>query len=149
MSDLVGQANWDKFRALQRDAHDTFAQKSMFWYRSISSLDRFGEDNVNDAPPVELKVLCNYNYMRSWPITIGTDAGKLDRSSIQILINKDYLRELGYLNADGYFDFERNEDTFKIDGIIYRDAGDTAVSQAKDDDLWFAIILRREETSTI
>ena len=146
--DLVGQANWDAFRNLMRDAHDTFAQKDIIWNRLVTQQDRWGEDTGTLMVPIALKCLCNYNYMRTWPITQGTDAGKLDRSSVQILLNKDYLRDLGYLNEDGYFDFGRNEDTFILDGITYRDFGDTAISQAHDDDLWFAIILKREEEST-
>jgi hypothetical protein len=146
---LITDEQWGNFRKTMKDAHDTFHQKPMLWKRLISDLDRYGEDyNEDNFDTVELLVLCNYNYMRSWPATMATDAGKLDRESVQVLINKDYLRELGYLNADGYFDFKANEDMFILDGKLYRDAGDTPVSQASNDDILVSIILKREETPT-
>ena len=145
---LISDEQWAMYRATMKDAHDTFHKKEIIWNRLISDLDRFGEDYPDNFVPTPLLVLCNYNYMRSWPVTMATDAGKLDRESVQILINKDYLREQGYLNANGYFDFRRNEDTFTMDGITYRDAGDTAVSQAGSDDILISIILKREETPT-
>jgi hypothetical protein len=86
--------------------------------------------------------------MRSWPITFQTETGGLDRQSVQILINKDYLRELGYINGNGFFEYDPVLDVFIIDGLKHVPFGDTPASQIQDDDVFITLILKRDESPT-
>lgn len=63
------------------------------------------------------------------------------------MISKQYLADRGYLDSNGYFDFNWAEDRFIINGIPYRPTGDTNVSQAKDEAIVFLIILKRDRDS--
>lgn len=147
--ELVSLQEWNDYKALMRDAHDTFSQRVMIWRKLNSTLDRYGEDNDdNGYIDVELKVLLNANYMRSWPITYQTETGGLDRQSIQVLINKDYLRELGYINGGNYFEYDPVLDVFMIDGLKYVPFGDTGAAQMQDDDVFITLILKRDESKT-
>lgn len=149
MSDLVGTTQWQSFKNLMRDAHDTFHQKEVVWKRQKSQMDRWGEDNIdNGYDSINLKVLINYNYRRSWPVTFRTETGDQDRESMQLLINKQYLSELGYLNGAGYFDFNPSDDYFVIDGLNHISMGDTPISQAQSTDILISIIVKREDTLT-
>lgn len=146
--ELLSGGDWAAFENLIKNAHDTFNTKIITWIRYPSQLNRYGEDPVSTPTITPLKVLINYNYMRTWPITFTTESGELDRQSLQLLINKDYLRDLGYLNADGYFDYDEANDRFGIDGMVHKAFGDTPISQSKTDDLLFSIVVKREETPT-
>lgn len=149
MADLLTAADRAAFKAAMKDAHDTFANKEITWKRLRSKLDRWGEDNNdNGYDNVTLKVLINYNYMRSWPITFQTESGGLDRQSVQVLIHKDYLRGLGFINADNYFAYNEVDDRFIIDGLVHAPFGDTPASEFSNDDIWIVLILKREETQT-
>jgi len=148
MSNLIGNTGWANFRAAMKDAHDTFHQKDIVWHRQKANMDRYGEDAANGYDTVILKAQLNYNYMRSWPVTFRTETGDLDRQSVQILLNKDYLRENGYINAAGYFVYDQSLDYFVIDGLKHVPMGDTPVSQAYEDDILFTIIVKRDDTRT-
>ena len=65
------------------------------------------------------------------------------------MISRQYLAEKGYLDSNGYFDFNWAEDRFIINGIPYRPTGDTNVSQAKDEAIVFLIILKRDRDSAL
>jgi hypothetical protein len=116
--------------------------------RSKSGLDLHGEDNPDGYDSIDLLALLNYNYLRSWPITVKTETGDLDRQSVQVLFNRQYLDELGYINADGYFQYDPAHDYFIIDGLRHIAMGDTMASQAGDTDILFTIILKRDDTPT-
>lgn len=148
MGDLVKPEDWADFKNVMRDAHDTFERKQIQWVRNKTRVNVNMEDSNNVKETVTLEVQLNYNYMRSWPITSATETGELDRQSIQLLANKQYLSELGYINTSGAFEYNPDLDRFIIDGLVYKSFGDTAVSQAHDDDILVSIILKREETKT-
>lgn len=147
--ELINQAQWDMYKSVMRDAHDTFSQKTIVWKRKQSVLDRYQESNEeNDMVDVELKVLLNYNYLRSWPVDMRTETGSLDRQSVQVLINKDYLRDAGYIGSNGYFIYNQNSDYFIIDGLKHKPSGDTPAGQMNTDDVFITIIVQRDETLT-
>ena len=146
---LLGTTGWDKFVSAMTDAHDTFHQKEITWRRLKSELNFHGEDNtVNGYTDVTLRVQLNYNLMRTWPIAFRTETGDLDRQSVQIMINKLYLNGLGYIGANGRFTYDASQDKFIIDGLVHIPVGDTAGSQAYEDDILFTIIVKRDETET-
>jgi hypothetical protein len=142
--------DWDDFKNLiSVDGQDTFCKQTIIWRRVTTKVDPFMEDNSQGLhQDITLKCLCNYNYMRSWPVTNFTESGGNDRQSTQVLFTKEYLRGLGYLNADGYFDYNPVLDKFILDGLIMEPAGDSSVSQAGDDPLLQEVILVRQPTTT-
>jgi hypothetical protein len=149
MASKIPQAIWKRYRKIIRDAHDTFSQDVVIWKRAVEVVLLYNEDNnISNYDNVELKVLIGYNYFRTWPITRKTGAGEIDEQNMIIIINKDYLNELGYINAQGMFNFKPDKDLFLHRGILYKPEGDTPISQAYDDPLHVLIILRREETET-
>lgn len=147
--ELIGKEAWEDFRSVMSDAHSTFNQKEVVWIQFKSILNKYGEDIEGNAYTyLTLEVLCNYNYMRTWPITFNTDTGANDRQSIQLFINKDYLRTKGLLDPFGRFKYNKDTDQVILDGQTYTVDGDTPASQAHDDDIFFTVILKVEETST-
>lgn len=148
---LITAEDFTEFNEVINDALESFSTKTLLWYRKISNLSDFMEDTGDlgnmQAPPIAIPVLCNYNYMRSWPITRNTDAGEVDKQSVQILISKKWLNSNGYLTNEGYFNYSPSLDRFRIDGLVHKSQGDTLVSQSNTD-LIFSMILTREETTT-
>lgn len=135
--------------ALMKDSFRQFSesieQETITWFRSDGGdYDRFGEDPPKPTPEVALLGLIQYNYFRSWPITKETNTGELDQQNIMVYLNKEILEEGNFLNADGYFQFDRGYDRFEIRGISYKAVGDTEASQNKDGVLFQTLIMRRE-----
>jgi len=149
MADLIGAAVWAQYKAIINDGQDTFNQMDITWLRSVGGLDRNGEDNLTEGfTNITLKGLIDFNYFRKWSVMMTTESGALDRQTEVLLLNMEYLRGLGYLNANNYFDYDKNADRFIGNGIKYKAVGDTHISQAQDEPLLFMVILEREETPT-
>lgn len=148
--DLIGARDWADYKSLiGQDAFDTFGQKIIIWRKQTSNIDRYGEDNIAGSHvDIPLTCLVNYNYMRSWPITTLTESGETNQQSIQVLFSKKYLLSLGYLNADGIFDYQPDYDRFILDGLIRKPVGDSSVSQSHDEDTMFEVIMAEQRTPT-
>lgn len=146
--------DWQDLKSLvdlETGSEGTFSNKTLIWKRKLSVLTEFREEQDSRADydvDVELPVIFNYNYLRSWPVTNQTSTGQLDRQSIQVLINKQFLKDNNFLNSDGYFNFKSDYDRFVTDGIWYRAMGDTPASQVANTDLFITIIIQREEKFT-
>lgn len=146
---MAKTVNWDKYKRAVNQFADQADQAELLWERSLGSIDRYMEDHSTERfEKITLEVLVQYNYFRSWPITKNTETGSLDNESILVYLNKDRLNTLGYLNAEGYFDFDPDADRFTIEGKRYKAQGDTSVSQAGDIPLHTIIILQREPSDT-
>lgn len=147
---LLTLADWEDYNTIINEALGDFSSKTMQWLRKISQLDRYMEDTGDRGnmlqPPVDIPVLCNYNWIRSWPINRISDSGELALQTIQIIIQQKWLKEHDYLTPQGFFNYSA-DDRFIIDGLLYKSFGDTLVSQSNTD-LIFSLILRREETLT-
>jgi len=148
MSQLVTDAQFEMFKGLMASAADTFAQQTITWRRRTSTLQRFKEDDTNKTADVELKCLCNYNYLRSWPITNNKESGEINAQSVQVLFGKQYLKDLGYLDNDGKFIYNQDYDRFILDGTIRKPVGDTGVSQVFDEAVWVSVIMVEQPTAT-
>lgn len=147
--DYVGKKNWKLYSAVLRGAKDTFSKKVIQFVKYPRVLERFREDPTNPAPNiVNVEVLINYNYMRTWPITQTSTSGEIDKQSLQIFFNKVYLKEQGLLTINNNLDYDPSMDRFIIDGITYKPVGDTAASQAPSDDIHYLVIAKREENTT-
>ena len=146
MSGHISAANWANYKAIINDAHDTFNQQSIVWLKSKGGLDRDGEDNLTEQfDSITLKALVQYNHFRTWPTDITTEAGKIDGQTELLIFNVKYLKDLGYINANGNFDYDSAADRFKHNEVIYKSAGESFISQAQDEPLLLQIILQREE----
>lgn len=145
-SQLIPDSVWSHYKKIVNNFIDQDSGKQrILWKKSVSIPLLFGEDSGQKYINVYLDCLIQYNSFRTWPINKETVSGELDDQNMAIFISANQLRELGYLNSHGYFDFDRSLDRFVVNGILYKASGDTQVSQAKDEPLLFQIILKREE----
>ena len=141
---------WDRFnRIISNFVDNDVGKQKIVWASKVNGLNGFGEDSGAKYLYRELEVLCNYNVFRNWPINKDTVSGELDQENLCIIVTKNYLEKLGYINQDGYFDFNWSEDRFILHGIVYKPSGDTEVSQSQGSNLLFQIILKRDLDSTL
>lgn len=149
MNTLISPQAWAEFENSQRLAHETFMTKEIIWRkRGSKKRDRFGEEVPETFEDRKIKVLCNFNYMRSWPSDVATETGKVDRNSIQVLFSKKILAEKGWLTPSGNMDYDGGHDLFIINNLVYFSGGNTDASQAYSDDLLFCITVRPQEIPT-
>lgn len=149
MTDLLGAFNWANFQSLINDAHDTFNQATVVWYQSKGGLDREGEDNLSETfNQITLKTLIQYADKVTWPISQYTESGMIDKSNQVCLFNMDYLRGLGFIDADGEFIFDQDADRIKCGGVLWKCSASTNLSQAPDRPLLCMIVLQKEITAT-
>jgi hypothetical protein len=147
---LISSEQWAAYRQVINNASDTFNAEVITWKHLIKKLDYHGDDRYGNVAyeEISLNVLIAYNVYRVWPIDKLTDKGFLAKDSAVLIINKDYLRGLGYINTNGNFNFNPDMDRFIINGVLHKCMGDTEASQAHDDPLLEYIIVVREEVPT-
>jgi len=146
----ISDAQWAIYKNIIDNAHNFFNQDIITWVRISHGLQRWGEDDVaiDKTFSTNLKCLINYNVYRSWPMSKESEGGVMDKESILVILNKEYLNGLGYINANGNFDFDPGKDYFLHQGQKLRASGETPAAQAKDNPLLVYIILKRMETDT-
>lgn len=141
---------WDRYKGIITNFMDQDAgRQTIIWAKNVDQLLTHGEDYIPKYFKIEIEALCYYNAFRNWPIDKPTISGELDEENLSILVTTEYIRELGYLNKDGYWDFNWSMDRFVINGIVYKPSGDTQVAQAKDQALVFMVILKRDRDSEL
>lgn len=144
----ISPAKWAQYKAIVNNAANSFNQSVLIWVRGVDKIEAFREEEHESGNRVNLKVLIGFNSFRTWPITMQSQSGELDNQNMLVYINKQYLRDLGYLTSTNYFNFSPDIDYFIYQGIRYKCEGDTPVSQASDDELHVTLILHREEVLT-
>lgn len=143
---FVSDKDWDKYKNIITSFLDQDAgRQRMIWAKHVNQLLSHAEDSVPQFYKIEIEALCYYNAFRNWPINDVTTSGGLDQENLSIMVSKKYIEELGYLNENGYWDFNWVEDRFIINGLVYKPSGDTQVAQAKDEALVFLVILKRDK----
>lgn len=146
----VSNKAWNKYKSIIQDFLDKDAgRQKIVWAKHVDQMLSYGEDFTSQYYYNNIEALCYYNAFRNWPINNSTVSGELDEENLSIMISTQYLREHGYLNEEGYFNFNWAEDRFIIKGISYRPSGDTNVAQAKDEALVTLIILKRDRDTII
>jgi len=147
---MLTTAQWQQYKDIINGVHDSFNQATVTWRRYTRGFQRYGEDIQSNEVYVDipLKCLMAYNFFFTRPMTDENIGGAIDKENTVIILNKKYLADNGYLNADGFFALDPGQDEFFHMGIKYRSAGETPVAQAGDESLLFYIILKREETKT-
>lgn len=147
---FVSNKAWDRYKKIIYGFLDTDAgRQTITWAKRVNQLLSHGEDETPRYYKIPIEALCFYNAFRNWPINRSTVSGEIDDENLSILVTKSYVEQLGYLNQDGYWEFNWSEDRFVINGIIYKPAGDTQVAQAKDEALVFMVILKRDRDTEI
>ena len=143
---LIPDSVWSVYKKVINDFVEVDAGKQpILWRKYVNQPLPFGEDSGQQYMDITIDVLVGYNSYRTWPINKGTTTGELDNQNMAIYISARVLSEIGQLTPEGYMDFDRANDRFKIQGITYKSSGDTMVSQAKDEALLFMVVLKREE----
>lgn len=145
---LIGKSAWAQFNKAIRKVASDFFKKEIIHLIYVEPVDPNNEEVSGYFTQRKIEVLQNYNYMRTWPITTPRVIGDSDSQSVQIFINKEYLAENNYLTPNQNYDYNPGKDYFLIDGIVYKPYGDTSASQALEGDIFYLLILRREETTT-
>ncbi len=146
---IIPNSAWNDVKNAIDSVHYDFNQDDITWFRSGGGIDRFGEDNATERfTQINLKCLVQFNNTRVWPLTRFTESGSTDQQSELLWLNMTYLKGLGYINSSGFFSYQQDADYFVHKGIKYQPNGDTLVSQAKDQPMFFLIILKRESVAT-
>ena len=147
---MISTSQWQVYKNVINKVHGSLNNDTITWHRYVRSFQRYGEDTKIHEHFVDtaLKCLIMYNAFRAWPMTKETSSGAIDKESIVLILNKKYIKDLGYLNSDNFFSMTPGKDKFTHRGIAYRASGETEISQAGNDPLMFYIILRREDSIT-
>lgn len=148
---VISDAIWKRYKNLIGKGHDSFNQDEVTFVKFEHGLDRWQEDPVNvpaNYSNKNLKVLIQYNYFHSWPTNRDDESGQKDRQTAVFLFNREYLQQMGQLDAHGNFVIEPNKDFFIHRGQEYRIEGDTFIAQAKNDPMGIMVIVRRQEVPT-
>nr|DAJ84832.1 MAG TPA: hypothetical protein [Caudoviricetes sp.] len=147
---IIPDKVWDHYKKIINDFIDVDAGKQLItWKRYINIPLPYGEDSGSKYEDISLNVLIGYNSFRTWPINQATVSGELDNQNMAIYVSARLIRELGYADQYGYWQFDRSLDRFIVNGIVYKSSGDTQVAQAKDDPLLFQVILKRDEDNLL
>lgn len=142
----VSQVDWDKYKEIVQDFIDEDAGKQPFrWLKKIELMSAFGEDSSPRYNAIPLEGLFHYNYVKTWPSARATTSGELENGNLVLYISARAIKEAGYMDQFGYWDFNWVEDRFILNGKVYKPGGDTQVAQAKDKALLFFVILQRED----
>jgi len=141
----INNATWTRYKNILREFHDDAMQMDVIWKRSVTSRTRL----TNDAKTVDVTIqgLVQYNHFRNWPINKTEVTGEVDKESVLLYLNQEWLSEQGYLDINKQFKFDPGYDRFFIEGIEYKSAGESKAAQTKDDTILVFIILQREDIS--
>lgn len=147
--DLLTPAQLSAVRQAINDASDTFNKQLITWARATKKLDYNGnDDDPLTYSMIPLLCLCAFNTMPSWPLDRQTETGIVDKDGLPIILNKDYLRGLGYLTPDGMMAIDMDVDYFILDGKKYKVLGDTQASPLGNDPTLQYLILVRDNIQT-
>ena len=145
---LMTQQNWDEYIQTMNEWQNDVFQQDITWRRVAVLASSDGEDDNIRYSDMLIKCLVQYNHFRAWPITQTTDSGEIDKESLMVYFNLNYLKELDLLNEFDQFKFKPDHDIFVLNGLTYKAFGESQVAQAKDKPLFLFIILKREELLT-
>lgn len=144
---MLSDQDWAAYRNLINSTQATRFQEEVTWLRTVTAVSRYGEDIPNEDQYNEIQItgLIQYNTFRSWPLNQNTNSGEIDKESMVLFLNLKYLDDLGYLDSNKNFNFNRGLDRFRIKGVLYKPSADTDAAQAFNDPLLTMVVLKREE----
>lgn len=134
---------------MNTDVVDTFFKHEITLRKRTSGVDPWNENhNGHQFTDINLKCLINYNYFRTWGTTNETSSGEIDRQTMVAIFNIKYLADLSLCTPNGNLDFNPATDRFIDKGILYKDSGNTDVSQSGANPLFFMVVLKRDNIAT-
>ena len=145
---IIDPATWAMYKDTINTFHKSVGKQKIIWKRVVANIDRFGEGSAEVYDNIELEVLMGYNDGRTWPVNKIDNQGIRDEESLWLYLNIAHLREQGYINSNGYLDFDPGLDRFLVQGIEYLGIGDISSSQTDTDPLYILLVLKRQETMT-
>jgi len=147
---MVPKSQLDEFRALHKEYFDDQALQPIIHKKKTRRISRRGSDDSTKFTNVSMVGIISYNFFRTWPSTKNDVQGDWDNQNMVLMFHKDYLIENNFVNEKGNLDYSPGEDKFIINGVIYKDAGFTDVSQVANSPIFEHIILcpDRVETGT-
>lgn len=140
--------DWQNYIDTMNAWQDDAFQQPVTWDRYLVTRDLDGEGTNNRFLPTPLKGLIQYNYFRSWPITKIKDSGEIDKESLLLFLNIQYLKDNQWANTEGQFLFNPAYDRFIINGVKYKAMGEAQAAQASNAPLFVFMVLKREELNT-
>ena len=148
MSGVMTPEIWNTYIKVINAFSDSVSEQEILWKHMSSNIDRWQEGMAKKFEDRNMLSLVQANTFRTWPVDTRTDAGIIDKEYLHLFINLQYLRDKGWLTSGGSLDFNPDYDRFWINGQEYKPAGDTPISQAGDQLIFYILILEREETKT-
>lgn len=146
---FLTSADWQEYKDIINEFNlDDSNMQVITWRRLTTNLSRFGEDDNIAHTNTNINGLLQYNYFRSWPTNKTTISGEVDKESVLLWLNIEYLRTNGWLTASNQFSFRPGEDRFIVNGVTYKALGNSQAAQASDEPLLVFIVLKAEETET-
>jgi len=145
---VVHPTQWQAYRDIVNRYHLSVGKQKIIWKRIIADIDRYGEGFTAKTEDIELEVLMGYNDGRTWPVDRIDTPGVRDKENLWLYLNRKHLEDQGFLNANGYLDFNPGRDRFYVQGIEYKPSGDISSAMAEDNPLYIMLVLEREETPT-
>lgn len=145
---MLNKADLDKFRLLHKEYFADQALQTILLKQKTRRISRRGSDNSTRFKYVELKGIIAYNFFRTWPSVKNDVQGDYDNQNMVVMFHKDYLTENNLVNDKGNLDYNPGEDKFIINGVNYKDAGFTDVSQVGVDPMFEHLILTPDKVET-
>lgn len=147
MASLLTDQDWLDFKDAIYEAHETFNNEQVIWKRRLYNIQEFNEDPDPLAGYENITLSCLFqgNAFHTWPITLTTEKGEIDRENFVIYFNRHYLRDLGYLTTTSRFNFSEADDRFIWHGLVHKCMGWSDLAHADDEHLLVMLVLKREE----
>lgn len=116
MADLLSQAVRDQIRLALGDVTDTFCKTPITWIKRSEVNSRFGEDNASGTEQTyNLLGFVEYGDQETDEV-YTKDGGKLDKGSVEILMNYAAIEAAGLGNADNLTEMVAERDKFICNG---------------------------------
>ena len=102
----VSTTGWERYKKIVRDFIDVDSGRQPFlWLKKIEQPLPYGEDTGTVYTPIQLEGLFQYNYIKTWPLEELSISGELNPGDTVLYISGRLLKENGFLNEYGYWDF--------------------------------------------
>lgn len=147
MNNFITDSEWAEYEGIINDFHNDAFQNSFIWLKSIRSLDSNGSDDSPLYSRIPLLGLFQDNHFRSWPINSDTLTGQIDKESVLLYINNNYLESIAggiYINEFKRWKINPGLDKFIYEGVTYTAKGDSSSAQTKDKTLLHFVVLARD-----
>jgi len=145
---MITKPSLDLFRSLHKEYFDDQALQPILWKKKTRRISRRGSDNATKFDSVQLVGIIAYNFFRTWPSVKNDVQGDFDNQNMVVMFHKDYLVEKNLVNSKGNLDYSPGEDKFIINGVTYKDAGFTDVSQVGINPMMEHLILCPDRVET-